>query len=179
MRNRTSERTGPIYPVAIKSRPGSADDTRVGKSSITILAIALLAGAAIYAGRSYLNPAVEESMRNESVLTGHLDPRLDDIEVLQDSDLPDEVTPPKVGEAAMFIRVTVLYPAMPRVPDPEDHRLVRVNGDPAAGHTPAHVETDVDEDGARVYLIFRVTPGFESADVARGETTVVEALVLE
>ncbi len=50
----------------------------------------MLAGAAIYVGRAYLNPAAEESQRKKSVLTGAMDPRLIEVTVLQDSDLPED-----------------------------------------------------------------------------------------
>jgi len=165
--------------LAIKSRAGSTDDTDVGKSSATLVGIALLAGAAIYLGRAYLFPATERSERREAVLTGKLDPRLDEIVVLQDSELPAGVTPPRVGEDAMFIRITVLYPALPEVPEPKEHRLAEVNGRPGAILDPAHVETEVDQDGARVHLTFRVAPDFISGTIARGKTTVLSTVVLE
>lgn len=139
----------------------------------------MLAGAAIYVGRSYLNPAAEKSERDRSVLTGAMDPRLDDLAVLQDSELPDGVAPPRVGEDAMYVRVSVLYPGLPDVPDPDQHRLTQVNGHPAAVQTPAHVETDVDDTGARIHLLFRVAPDFESGAIERGKTKVVESFVLE
>jgi hypothetical protein len=139
----------------------------------------MLAGAAIYVGRTYLDPAAEESQRNKSVLTGAMDPQLIEAAVLQDSDLPDGVPPLRVGEDAMYLLVSVLYPGVPQVPEPKEHRLTLVNGHPAAVQTPAHVETEVDEDGARVNLLYRVAPDFESGAIERGKTTVVKTFILE
>jgi hypothetical protein len=151
----------------------------VGKSTAAILGIALLAGAAIWIGRAYLNPAAEQSERNESVLTGAMDPRLQEIEVVQDADLPDGVPAPQVGEDAMYLRVSVLYPGLPDVPEPHRHKLTRVNGQPAVAQDPAHVETEVDDSGALVHLLFRVDPGFESGAIARGKKTILKSFVLE
>jgi hypothetical protein len=139
----------------------------------------MLAGAAIYVGRAYLNPAAEESQRKESVLTGAMDPRLIEVTVLQDSDLPEDVPALRIGEDAMYLLVSVLYPGVPEVPEPKEHRLTLVNGHPGALQVPAHVETEVDEHGARVNLLYRVAPDFESGAIERGKTTVVKTFILE
>ena len=102
----------------------------MGKSTATLLGIAILAGAAIYIGRAYLFPAAERSERQEAVLTGKLDPRLLDVFVLQDAELPEGVPPPRVGEDDMYVQVSILYPALPEVPverwpfDNEDRRPI-------------------------------------------------------
>lgn len=151
----------------------------MGKSTATLVGIALLAGAAIYLGNAYLFPAAEQTERKEAVLTGNLDPQLEGVVVLQDSELPRGVTPPKVGEDAMYIRVTVLYPALPRVPDPKEHHLVDINGRPDTVREPAHFDTEVDEEGARIHMLFRVEPDFLSAAVARGKQTILDSFILE
>ncbi|MEM8884432.1 MAG: hypothetical protein AAGD14_10200 [Planctomycetota bacterium] len=151
----------------------------MGKSAATIIGLALLTGAAIFVGRSYLQPASEGAQRQESVLTGHLDPRLVDAFVLQDSELPRGVAAIAVGEPAMYMQVSVLYPALPRVPEPNKHKLTHVNGHPTAETDPVHVTTEVDDDGAFVHCIYRVGEDFATGRIQRGKTVVVPRLVLE
>lgn len=151
----------------------------MGKSSATILGIAMLAGAAIWVGRAYLFPAAEKTERKEAVLTGAMKPRLESAYVLQDSELPGHVPAPRVGEDAMYMRVSILYPGLPEVPQPDAHRLTEVNGHPAARQDAAHVETEVDDEGARIHLYFRVSSEFEQGTIARGNKTVLESFLLE
>jgi len=151
----------------------------VGKSAATLLGLAVIAAGAIYLGRAFLFPATERGERREAVLTGNLDPRLEEVAVVQDTELPPGVPVPKVGEDTLYIRVVVLYPALPEVPEADRHRLVDINGMPGVEAKPAHVGTEVHEDGARATLVFRVPPDFEQGTLRRGNTVVLESILLD
>ena len=150
----------------------------MGKAGTTILGLAVLVGAAIFVGRSYLMPGGEGGERDDSVLTGALDPRVDSVELLEDADLPEGVEPPKVGDLARYVRVTILYPGQPRAPEPEEHKLTQVNaGDFDAD--PVHGETLVEAEGARVVLIYRTSADFEWGRIELGEKVIAERFQLE
>jgi hypothetical protein len=149
----------------------------VGKAGATILGLAVLAGVAIYVGKSYLSPAGEQAERDESVLTGALDPRIDSVELLEDSDLPEGVDAPMVGDLTRYVRVTIFYPDRPQAPAGEDHKLTRVNvGE--FDSDPVHTAASIDEDGARVIVVYRVGAAFDWGRIERDGTVIAERFEL-
>ena len=150
----------------------------MGKSGVTILGFAVLAGAVIYVGQSYLNPAGEKAERDESVLTGALDPRIEYAELLEDADLPEGIDAPKVGDLTRFMRVLILYPDQPRAPDPMTHKLTQVSAG-TFDATPVHGETSSDAEGARIVVVYRVSAEFEWGRIERDEKVITERFVLD
>ena len=146
----------------------------MGKAGATILGFALLAGAAIIVGRSFLLPAAERSERDGTVLTGGLDPRIESVEVLEDSDLPPGVNAPKVDEDLIYIRVDIFYPERESFPAPDAHHLTGANRETWFESEPVHSVTETTEDGARAVLIYSVGTKFEWGRIAHGKLVIAE-----
>jgi hypothetical protein len=152
----------------------------MGRISATVLGIAILAGGAIFVSRAMLRPATEEVERREPVLTGAHDPRLYDCRVLEDTELPEGLEPPSVGEDYLWLRVVVFYPGVAEAPAPQEHVFDKVNGDPAATLRPKHAEGAPGEDGgAFVHLTFRIDREFRFARLARDGKAVLEKVSVE
>lgn len=152
----------------------------MNRSTATVVGITILAGGAIFVGRAMLRPATEEVERREPVLTGAMNPRLHECRMLEDTELPEGIEPPQVGEDVLYLRVAVLYPGVAEAPAAKEHVLDKVNGDPAATLAPAHAENaPADGDGAVARLTFRVDSGFRFARVSRDGKAVLEKVSLE
>ncbi|MHC4956532.1 MAG: hypothetical protein ACYTGZ_22050 [Planctomycetota bacterium] len=151
----------------------------MGKSGATILGIAVLAGAAIYIGSRYLSPGAEHAERKEAVLTGALEPQVEAVEFLEDSDLPPGVTPPKVGEPMRYVRLTIFYPQRPKVPTPSDHHLTQVNAESDFEKVPVHVEEELVEEGARLFVTYRVSADFVWGRIECNEKLIVARFELD
>jgi len=150
----------------------------VGKATASILGFAVLAGVAFYVGKSFLSPSSEKAEREESVLTGALDPRIEYAEMLEDADLPDGIDAPKVGDSTRYMRITILYPDRPRAPGPEEHMLTEVNAGEFTAD-PVHGIVSEDEEGARIIVIYRVSADFEWGRIERGERVIAKRFELD
>jgi len=131
-----------------------------------------------YVGDSFLNPAGEQVEREESVLTGALDPRIESALLLEDADLPEGVEPPKVGELTRYLQVTILYPDRPTAPGAEEHLLSQVNAG-AHQEKPVHGEIIAGEDGSRVLATYRVSADFEWGQLRLGKEIIAEHFELD
>lgn len=152
----------------------------MGKGALTIVGIAIVAVTAIFLAKFWIKPAQEDYEREQEVLTKAYEPRLEEIEVLQDievSDLGLEV--PDVGSSTIYIRLTVLYPGAAKVPDAQDHALENVDGDPERNVPASHAETETDDDGTWLYVVFRVDESFEHARLVRGRVMLLKRFALE
>jgi len=139
---------------------------------VTAVGLGLVGLAAVLFGRDLLKPAAERKERDTSVLTGLHDPKVIDCRFLEDSEVPEELPRPGVGEDWRYLLVEVLYPAAAKAPDPEGHYLDQVDGGPSRV-PPAHVEAGaVDESGAYLALMFRVESAFGRAVLRRGDAVV-------
>jgi len=146
---------------------------------VTILGIAVIAGAAILIGRAFLDPAQEEAESKRKVLTGAYAPRLEEMRELDDSELPGELEPPGVGEDIAYVLVVVLYPGVSLAPDPAGYEIEDVNGDPDIVLVPVHAAEEEDEEGTYVSLTFRTDRGFLHGRLVHDGKVVVEQLRLE
>lgn len=144
--------------------------------AVTVVGLGLVGLAAVLLGRNLLKPAAEKRERDTSVLTGLHDPKVVDCRFLEDSEVPEGLPRPGVGEEWRYLRVEVLYPAAAKAPDPEGHFLDQVDvGAPRV--RPAHVSADeIDESGAYVALTFRVESAFGRAVLRRGDTVVAASV---
>jgi hypothetical protein len=151
----------------------------VGRGTLTLLGIAAVAVAAIFIAKGMLRPAKEEVERLAPVLTGQYAPQLQECVLLEDSQLPEGLAPPKVDEDLRYVQVEILYPGVEKTPPPADHLLERVNGGGGAPLEPVWNDTDVTEDGAYVYLIYKATTSFEYARLTRRGEVVLERIDLQ
>jgi len=140
---------------------------------VTVIGLGLIAVGAVFFGGNVLKPAAERTERDRSVLTGLHQPKLAECRFLEDSELPEGVARPAVGEDWQYLRIVVLYPAAAKAPEPKEHRLEPIGGI-LRELEPAVAETDVDEEvGAYVSLIFRVDADFGSGKLKRGDAVVL------
>ena len=95
---------------------------------VTIVGLAVVGGAAILVGREFLEPARERAESKEGVLTGAYAPRLEECRVLEDSELPEGLRRPAVGESLLYVSVVALYPGAAGAPDLRTYLLDHVNG---------------------------------------------------
>ena len=151
----------------------------MGKAGATILGLALLAGVAFYVGQSFLQPAAEHTERGESVLTGGLDPKIELVTILEDSELPRGLEAPEVDEDLMYLSVEIFYPERPSFPEPEAHHLTACNEGAWFKAEPVHIHAEVTPDGTRASLIYRVGGEFEWGRITHGETVIAERISLE
>ncbi len=149
------------------------------RALITLLGIAILAGAAIFIMRQFLKPAAEKAERKEPVLTGAYDVRLDSCRVLEDHELPEGLEPPGVGDESLYLLVVALYPGRDNAPPAEQHFLGRVNGEAEGTLRPVHSSSEVAADGQYISLVFRAPPEFESARLMHEDKTLVERVTLD
>lgn len=153
--------------------------TSVARPKAAITGILTLAVAGGIGGWVFLRPAGETGVQESADLTGEMEPQIVLFQILEDSEVPDGLSALKVGESDIYVMVTVFYPGLPSAPEPSAHRLTSINGDKEASADPLAVESDVDDDGARVDLYFRVAGDFEIAQLLRGKTIVAANLELE
>ena len=160
--------------------PGQSTDLpiEVGKSGATILGLAALAGAVFYIGQSYLDPATERAEQEQTVLTGALDPVVEFAEILEDAALPEGIEPPTVGDDIRYVRVSILYPDRIKAPEARSHLLAQA-GAGAFVADPAHATTSVDEDGARVVVVYQVDSRFEWGRIECDDKTIIERFELD
>jgi len=145
----------------------------VKKGVAAVAGLAIVGLAAILIGRHMLKPAAEKQERSRTVLTGLTEPRLARCHILEDSEVPEGVPKPRVGEVIEYLGVEILYPGAARVPDHSGMFLARVNGASGRDLEPLHSETDSDEDGAYLYLVFKVEEGFQYAQIRREDKVVI------
>ncbi|MGQ0613216.1 MAG: hypothetical protein ACT4PV_05705 [Planctomycetaceae bacterium] len=143
------------------------------KGVAAVVGLAIVGMAAIVIGRHMLKPAAEKQERSRTVLTGLTEPRLARCRILEDSEVPEGVEAPRVGEAVVYLAVEILYPAAARVPEHAGMFLSRVNGASGRDLEPVHTETDSDEDGAYLYLVFKVEEEFQYAQIRREDKVVL------
>ncbi len=146
---------------------------------ITLLGIALLAGAAIFIMRQFLKPEAEKAERKEPVLTGAYDVRLDSCHILEDHELPEGLEPPAVGDESLYLRVVALYPGRDNAPPAAQHFLDRVNGEAETYLRPVHSASEVTAEGHYIQLVFLVPPTFELARLMHEDKTVIERVALD
>jgi hypothetical protein len=150
------------------------------RGAATIVGLAILAIAATFVGRMFLSPARERVEQRSSVLSGAYEERLTECRILEDAELPADVERPGVGEAIYYLHLAVLYPGVANLPaEPEEHRLVGINGSPTAELSPVHAESAFDDEGTTVYLIFKTDGTFDFARLVRPDKTVLEKVALE
>jgi hypothetical protein len=146
---------------------------------ITIVGLAVLGGAAIFIGGEFLEPAQEQAESKESVLTGAYAPRLDECRALDDSELPEGLRPPAVGEDLLYVSVVVLYPGAAEAPDLRTYLLDHVNGVQENALIPVHTEADQGEEGMYVFLTFQTDGSFESGRLVHDAKPILEHVSLE
>lgn len=151
----------------------------MGRVTLTLLGIAVVAVAAILIARSMLRPAKEEVERKGNVLTGEYTPTVHECRILEDAELPDPLPPPKVADALRYVQVLVHYPGVSTAPDPQEHLLERVNGAAGPPLAPAWHESVAGEDGTDLYLIYKTTLEFEHARLSRKGTVIAERIDLQ
>ncbi|MEE8105068.1 MAG: hypothetical protein V3T86_05995, partial [Planctomycetota bacterium] len=100
----------------------------MNRAVLTMLGLGAAAVLAIFVGKQFLGSAEDAKDRREGVLTGLTQPRLEALEVLEDSELPEGIEPPGVGASFIFIEVDILYPSAAREPDGDPYSLSRING---------------------------------------------------
>ena len=151
----------------------------MGKTTWTLVALAAIAVGAIFVAKGFLAPAQEEAERSKEVLNKDAQPRVLECIVLEDSELPEDITAPKVGEDVIYVLVTVLYPDFPRVPDLDKHWLDGINGAGEGQLRPVHVSEEADERGAYASLVFRTNGEFAYARLIRADEIVAQRVKLE
>jgi len=151
----------------------------VKKTVATALGLGVLAFGAIVFGRQMLKPAAEKQERSRTVLTGLTEPRLRSCRVLEDSEIPEGLDKPRVGEDLDYLGVEIHYPGAARVPDHAGLFLGLVNGREGADLPPLHRETYEDEEGAYLYLVFRVEGTFEFGQIRRDDAVVLPRVAPE
>jgi hypothetical protein len=147
------------------------------KAAITGIVILVLAG--IIGGWAFLRPAEDAPTEKPEELTDAMTPQIEVVQILEDSDVPKELSPLKVGGSDVYLLVTVFYPGLPDVPEPRSHRLTNINRDVKLHAEALVADADVDDEGARVDLFFLVGQDFERARLVRGSTIVAEKIELE
>ena len=130
----------------------------------------------IIAGVIFLRPPNEAKRTEPEELTGEMQPLVELVQVLEDSEVPPDLPALKVGGSKLYLLITVFYPGLPAVPSPMEHRIDNINGKPRSNATALGVDSDSDDEGSRADLFFLVDDGFETARVVRG-TTVIAARV--
>jgi len=149
------------------------------RAMITLLGIAVLAGAAIFIMRQFLKPAAEKAERDEPVLTGAYDVRLDACHILEDHELPEGLSAPGVGDESLHLLVVALYPGRDNAPPAEQHFLERINGEAETYLRPVHSSSELTPDGQYISLVFRVLPAFEFARLKHEDKTLIERVTLD
>jgi hypothetical protein len=147
----------------------------MNRAVLTLLGLGAAAVLAIFIGKQFLGSAEDAKDRREDDLTGLTLPRLESINVLEDSELPQGIEPPGVGDSFMYIEVDILYPSAAREPDGDPYGLAGINGrsDTTA---PVSKQTEETDDGIYVALVFRVSDAFEHAALVRGERKLLERI---
>ena len=144
----------------------------------SLLGLGLLVGGVFLVVRPFLTKQ-EPKQEDNSVLTGLQDPRLLRVAELEDSELPDGVRQPGVDEDLLYVAVVIFYPGAARVPGVGTYRLERVNGRPDGELGAIATFPEVDEDGAYVEAIFKVSTDFESAQIFRGPSLLAKKVSLD
>jgi len=139
----------------------------VRRLSLTALGLTVVAVAAVLFAKSYMRPAQEKVQRRQSVLTNAYQARLVECMILEDRDLPVGLRRPDVDEDLVYVQVTVLYPGVDRVPSPNEHVLIEINGVTETELAPVHTSSESDEEGSFLYLVYKTDHGFEAARMAR------------
>lgn len=146
----------------------------MGRTVGTILGLAILAVGAIWVGGKLLEPAQEMAEADSSVLSGAYDARLVECRVLANSEIPDGLAVPDVGEEFYYVLVAVLYPEREQVPLPEAHHLAELDGLPGTSLFPVQPPiTEPGSDGAFLEIIVRVDEVFDEARLMCGEEVVL------
>jgi len=151
----------------------------VGRATLTILGLAIVAVAATFIAKNALRPNQEEVQRKQDVLTHAYLPSLIECTIVEDSDLPPTLPRPEVDEDLLYIAVVVFYPGVDRVPEPREHRLERVNGVAGVVLEPVHTSYEQDEDGTYITLLYRTDNSFRYGRMVRGDRPLFERVVLE
>ena len=146
----------------------------MGRTVGTIIGLAILAVGAIWVGRKFLEPAQEAAEADSNVLSGAYEARLEECRVIADSEIPDGLPVPAVGEEFYYVLVAVLYPEREQVPLPEAHHLDQIDGLPGTSLFPVQPPfTESGRDGAILEIIVRVDEIFEEARLMCGEEVVL------
>ncbi|NJN14552.1 MAG: hypothetical protein HC813_02710 [Planctomycetes bacterium] len=149
------------------------------RAVITLVGLAILAGAAIFIARHLLKPQAEKVERSAPVLTGAYDVQLAECRILEDHELPEGVTPPAVGENIFYVSVIALYPGRENAPEAGKHYLDRINGDEDRLLRPVHASSDITDEGQFAMLVFRTPDDFEFGRLMLEEKVVLDKVILE
>lgn len=141
-----------------------------------LIGIAIVGGAAFLFGGAMLSPSKEQVEQRTPVLTGAYEVRLIECAVLGDSELPDGIAAPTVGESHVFMLVELLYPGVQRAAPFKEHVLSHVNGVRGPPLEPVHGESLPEEEGVVVSLVYRIDEDFEYARLESGGKTLVDRL---
>jgi len=151
----------------------------VGRATLTILGLAIVAVVAVFIAKSVLKPKQEEVQRKQDVLTHAYLPSLIECTIVEDSELPQSLPRPAVDEDLLYIAVVVFYPGVDRVPEPTEHRLEKVNGVVGRVLQPVHTSYEQDEDGTYITLLYRTDNSFHYGRMVRGERPLFDRVSLE
>ena len=146
----------------------------------TILGLAILAGGGFLIARMIVPGASEPEHKRESVLTGAYTPRLEEVGILEDADLPRGIEAPGIDSDTLYLFVVVLFPGAPNVPDHGAHKLDRINGVSDKALDPVHTSAEyVEGEGTYLELVYRIDGEFEHAWLVRDGKAIVERISLE
>ena len=148
-------------------------------SAATIIGLALVAGAAIFVGRSFLVPHADMAEAANPVLAGAYEPQLVEMRFLEDAELPPEFETPGVDDPLRYVQIVLLYPHVVTAPDPREHILDRINGDAKSVLHPVHTSSEADEDGVYVTMVYRTTRKFDHARLTLDRKPVFGRIDLE
>ncbi len=133
----------------------------------------------VIAGVIFLRPADKTEQSEPAELTGNMDPKIEVVQILEDSEVPPELPSLTVGGSELYLLVTVFYPGLPVVPEPMGHRIDNINGNLKSNAAVMAVDSDSDDDGARADLFFRVENDFETARLVRGSKVIAARIELD
>jgi len=151
----------------------------VRKPKTAIAGILILVIGGVIAGMIFLRPAEKTAQTEPAELTGEMEPQIELVQVLEDSEVPSDLPSLKVAGSEIYLLVTIFYPGLPVVPEPMGHRIDNINGNPRSHAAALVVNSDSDEDGARADLFFLVGDDFETARLVRGSKVIAARIELD
>ena len=150
------------------------------KGLVSILGLAVVAGAAIYIGRAFLKPASEQAQASSGVLSGAYDARVETCAILEDHELPEGLKRPDIGSSDRYVQLIVLFPQAAKISGKKDeYHLDRINGSLSEPIGPAYCEMATEEDGIVLTLTYATNEDFVTARLVRGEEVIVKQVALE